>query len=213
MKLTSIELGKQAYEKVKELIVSRQLVPGQKIVQEKLAEQLGISRTPLRSGLQMLEAESLIESIPRRGVIVKKFSDKEILEIYDCRIALESMAVSLFAHKASKKEIDALSKIFEPFLNIPTIDQGKYQKADSKFHDTLIKCCGNNFLYNIFQKSNLLFCINFIGLLRPPQETLQEHIDIIAAIENKDAEKASNLIQEHLSITKRLILKNMKDEA
>lgn len=213
MKLTSDELGKKAYEKVKSLIISKQLVPGQKIVQEKLAEQLGISRTPLRAGLQMLEAESLVESIPRRGVVVKEFSDMEILEIYDCRIALESMAVSLFAQKASQKEIDNLSKLFKPFLDSVEINQDKYQKADSLFHDTLIKCCGNSFLYNIFQKSNLLFCINLIGLLRPPQETLQEHLDIITAIKNKEVEKAGELIKDHLNATKKLILKNIEDGA
>lgn len=213
MNLTNVELGKQAYEKVKALITSKQLRPGQKIVQEKLAEQLGISRTPLRSGLQMLEAESLIESIPRRGVIVKEFSDVEILEIYDCRIALESMAVSLFTQKASQEQIDGLSELFEPFLDNSEIPQNRYQKTDSMFHDTLIKGCGNGFLYNLFRKGNLLVCIDLIGLIRPPSETLQEHLNIIGAMNGRDVETACELIKEHLNISKDLILKNMKDGA
>ncbi len=213
MKLSNIELGKKAYEEVKKLITSKQLKPGQKIVQEKLAEQLGISRTPLRSGLQMLEAESLIESIPRRGVVVKEFSDVEILEIYDCRIALESMAVSLFTQKASQVQIDILSKLFEPFLDNPEIPHDKYQKTDSIFHDTLIKGSGNTFLYNLFRKGNLLVCIDLIGLVRPPSETLQEHLDIISAIDRRDVDAACTLIKEHLNISKKRILRNMEDEA
>lgn len=212
MKISNEELSTKAYEKVKKLITSKQLIPGQKIVQEKLAEQLGISRTPLRSGLQMLEAESLIESIPRRGMIVKEFSDVEILEIYDCRIALESMAVRLFTEKATQTQIEGLAKLFDPFLNTSEIPLDKYQKADSKFHDTLIKYCGNGFLYNLFQKGNLLVCIDLIGLIRLPGETLQEHLNIIGAVNKRDIETACDLMKEHLNISKNLILKNMRNE-
>ncbi len=213
MKLTNVELGKIAYEEVKKLITTKQLKPGQKIVQEKLAEQLGISRTPLRSGLQMLEAESLIESIPRRGVVVKEFSDKEILEIYDCRIALEGMAVSLFTQKASQEQINNLSELFVPFLNSAEIPQDEYQKVDSLFHNTLIRGCGNSFLYNLFRKGNLLVCIDLIGLVRPPSETLQEHLDIIGAIKKRDIDLANELIKEHLHISKERILRNLKNGA
>jgi len=66
MKLTNDELGNQAYKKVKSMILTKKLKPGQKIVQDKLAADLGISRTPLRTALQMLEAEYLVESLPRR---------------------------------------------------------------------------------------------------------------------------------------------------
>ncbi len=207
MKITNEELGIKAYEKVKALIKSKKLKPGQKIVQEKLAKELGISRTPLRSGLQMLEAESLIESIPRRGVIVKEFSDEEILEIYDCRIAMESMAVRLFTSRASQTQIDGLYNLFNPFIDLAIIPLDDYQKADSVFHDTLIKQCGNRFLFNLFQKGNLLNCIDLIGLIRHPEETINEHLSIINAINDRDADKARQLIEEHLAITKQLILR------
>lgn len=212
MKITDEELGVKAYEKIKALIKSKKLKPGQKIVQEKLAKELGISRTPLRSGLLKLEAESLIESIPRRGVIVKEFSNEEILEIYDCRIAMESMAVRLFTERASQSDIDGLYDLFKPFLNIAIIPLDDYQKADSIFHDTIIKKCGNRFLFNLFQKGNLLNCIDLIGLIRHPEETINEHNSIIDALNDRDADKSSHLIEEHLKITKQLILKKNIDE-
>lgn len=209
--ITNVELGKQAYNRIKALIISKELLPGQKIVQEKLAEQLGISRTPLRSGLQMLEAESLIEAIPRRGFIVKQFSDREVLEIYDCRIALESMAVSLFTEKASPNEIEELSKLFDSFLNVSEINLKQYQKIDSLFHYTLIKGCGNNFLFDLFHKGNLIVCIDLIGLIRPPKETLKEHINIINAIRERNVDLASELVKQHLIISKNLVLNKMKN--
>lgn len=77
MRITSNELGLQAYQIVKEMNISQELKPGQKIIQEKLAEDLGISRTPFRSALEMLESESFVESLPRRGMIVKALSAKK----------------------------------------------------------------------------------------------------------------------------------------
>ncbi len=206
MRITADELSKQAYKKVKKMIVSKKLLPGQKIVQEQLADKLGISRTPLRSALQMLEAESLIKSIPRRGVIVREFSTTEIIEIYDCRIALESMATRLFTQRAAQSEIDRLRSLLLPFER-GNIDAEAYQRADSEFHNSLIKNCGNEFLYNLFQKGNLLVCIDMIGLVRPPQETLEEHLDIVSAIRYRDADLAENLIKDHLDKSKQLICK------
>lgn len=193
------------------MIISKQLEPGQKILQEQLADKLGISRTPLRSALQMLEAESLVESIPRKGVVVREFSDAEIIEIYDCRITLEGTAVRLFTERASQGDIDKLSKLLTPFEGV-NIDARKYQKADSEFHNWIIKKCGNGFLYNLFQKGNLLVCIDMIGLVRPPEETLQEHLDIVSAIHGRDGQLAEKLIRQHLETSKQLILKNLKDE-
>lgn len=194
------------------MIVSKKLLPGQKIVQEQLADKLGISRTPLRSALQMLEAESLIVSIPRRGVIVREFSDAEIIEIYDCRIALECMAIRLFTGRAHQREIDKLRNLLVPFEK-GEIDASLYQKTDSEFHNTIIKNCGNTFLYDLFQKGNLLVCIDMIGLVRPPQDTLQEHLDIVSAIHKKNVDLAENLIKNHLEKSKQLILEKLEDES
>lgn len=206
MRITSHELSKHAYRKVKQMIRSKKLLPGEKIVQEQLADKLGISRTPLRAALQMLEAESLIESIPRKGVIVRKFSTQEAIEIYDCRIALECTAVRLFSQKATQLEIDSLRNLLKPFVK-SQIDTKAYQVADSLFHDTIIKNCGNHFLYSLFQKGNLLVCIDLIGLIRPPQDTVQEHFDIVSEIEKRDADAAERYMKEHLEKSKRLLLK------
>ncbi len=105
MKIMNYELENQAYKKVKSMILTKKLQPEKKIVQDKLAADLGISRTPLRTALQMLEAEFLVESLPRQGMIVKEFSDSEIIEIYDCRMDLEGTAIGLFAENSTKTDI------------------------------------------------------------------------------------------------------------
>ena len=209
-KISNNELSDQAYVKVRSMIMSKELKPGQKIVQDKLADELGISRTPLRSALQMLEGEGLVESIPRKGVIVKEFNDKEVIEIYDCRMALEGTAIRLFAERASSEEITTLKELFNPFLE-GEIDEHHYQQADAEFHDYIIRNCGNSFLQKIFNQGNLLVCIDIIGLLRPADETLIEHVEIIDAIEKKDIDLAETLLKSHLDISKQLILKNINE--
>lgn len=187
------------------MIIAKKLIPGKKIVQDKLAEDLGISRTPLRSALQKLESENLVQSIPRRGMIVREYSDREIIEIYDCRIALECTAVRLFTDIAQDSDIKKLKELFEPFIN-KKINTSKYQKVDSIFHNTILEKCGNQMLYQLFKKGNLLICIEMIGLVRPPEETIEEHLNIIKAMKSRDVGAAEALAKLHLNKSKELIL-------
>lgn len=205
-KIFNNELSAQAYHKVKSMIVSKDLEPGQKIVQDKLAEELGISRTPLRSALQMLEGEGLIVALPRKGVAVREFTTKEIIEIYDCRMALEGMAVRLFTELATKDDVEKLRALFTPFEG-GCIDHDAYQKADALFHDTILEGSNNSFLHRLFHLGNLMVCIDMLGLLRPPEETITEHEEIIQAIEKRDADLAESRMQDHLIKTKVLIIK------
>ena len=211
-KISSDILGSLAYTEVKKMILSNELVPGEKIIQDRLALSLGISRTPLRTALQMLEAENLVESIPRRGMYVKKLSNKDIIDIYDCRMGFETTAVRLFTEQASDKLIEKLADIFTPFIGVETIDEKKYSKADLKFHNTIVERSNNYFLIDLFTKSNLVDFIDRVGLVRPPSETLPEHIEIIEAIKSRNVLKAEKASREHLIISRKLILKQLKNE-
>ena len=103
-------------------------------------------------------------------------------------------------------EIEKLKDLFAPFFTGP-INPVNYQKADSKFHNSIVHGCGNNFLSKLFQQGNLLVFIDIIGLLRAPEETLQEHIKIIEAIEHRNADLAESLARAHLDKSKKLIAK------
>lgn len=161
----------------------------------------------------MLEAEYLVKSIPRRGVVVRQFSNEEIAEVYDCRIALECTAVRLFTEKATKEQIEQLKALFAPFTKLDEpIAEKPYQLADSQFHDAIIEWCGNGFLKQLFNTGNLLVWINRIGLIRPPAETLPEHLGIIQAIEERDLAKVELLARQHLETSKTLIVKRINND-
>ena len=187
------------------MILTKKLRPVERIVQERLASDLGISRTPLRSALQMLEGEYLVSAIPRKGVYVRAFTDKEIVDVYDCRIALECMAIQLLGQHTSREVIEQLKGCFARFENQLNINAVDYQKADTIFHDLLIEASANHFLCQMFRKSNLLSCIDRIGLIRPPNETLPEHLEIIHAIEIGQVQDARSLLREHLRKSRDII--------
>jgi DNA-binding GntR family transcriptional regulator len=204
-KIQSNDLSLQAYQLVREMILTNKLPEGEKIVQDKLALMLGISRTPLRTALQMLEGEYLVESVPRNGMYVKKYSSKEIIDLFECRIALEGTAFRLFTTKADENELEQLGSIFSPFAATAAIDELEYKSADIKFHAFVIDRCGNNYLKRLYDQGNIAMHIERIGLLRQPEETIAEHLAIISAAQNRNADEAERLARLHLIKTCDLI--------
>lgn len=198
------ELGIQAYRELRKMIINGSLLPGEKIVQEKLAAKMGISRTPLRVALNMLEAENLIEPKSKAGFQVKIIQDSEILEIFDCRIALESTAAGLLAKNITNKDSKKLQSFFQHLEG-----EDGYKKTDTLFHNFIVEKCGNNFLIKLFKQGNLITYIERIGLIRPPEETFQEHMDIVNAIVNQNPKEAENAMKLHLVKSKEIVEKKV----
>lgn len=196
------DLSKPVYTRLKQMIESGKLKPGEKLIQEKLAAALGVSRTPVLKALQSLEHEMLVESIPRRGMYVKQVSKEEMINIYECREALECMAVKLIIERASENELLRLKKVFEPFLKEVNINIKAYRKADEQFHDLLIDLAQNPVLKKMSNLSHIHKDVYKLGLLRPPEETLVEHMRIVEAIINRNVEKASREMRTHIELSK-----------
>jgi len=210
--LKNDELGIQAYRELRKMIINGVLSPGQKIIQEKLAAKMGISRTPLRVALHMLEAENLIEPKNKTGFKVKVIDNKEIMEIFDCRIALESTAAGILAENINPTDAQNLRRFFQPYEKRKGEEYDKYKKADTQFHDFVVEKCGNRYLYKLFKQGNLITYIERIGLIRPPEQTLQDHLDIIEAILDHDKEGAEQAMKTHLIKSKKVIEEKLKEE-
>ncbi len=209
------DLSQPIYKRLKEMIRNGELKQGEKIIQEKIAEELGVSRTPLMKALLALENEYLVESIPRRGMFLRVLDYKEIIDIYICREALEGMAARLLATQKNKDAAAKLEACFLPFLNEKNIDENAYAEADENFHSLLIKLTENDPLDNIYFFSNIHDKVVGHGLVRAPKETLKEHFDIIKAIKNGNADEAEKLTRAHISKSKELLInqhKNQKSE-
>lgn len=204
------DLSQPIYERLKEMIVNDELKPGEKIVQEKIAELLGVSRTPLMKALLTLENEFLVESIPRRGIFVRTPDLKEIIDVYFCREALEGMAARLLAEQHDTSIIKQLKDCFTPFIAKKKINTKTYAKADENFHKLLIKLTGNTPLDKIYFFSNIHDKVIGYGLVRPPEETMEEHFKIINAIATGDSDNAEQYARAHIRKSREILIDQYK---
>jgi len=195
-------LDHKAYLILKQMITDRKLQPGEKIPQEKLAQELGISRTPLVNALKYLEKEKLIEAKPRRGFYVRLFRDSEMISIFELREVLEGLAARRTAIQITGKEQEKLQRFFTQFPNGERIaDVSAYAKEDREFHNFVTELGSKEFLKSVLDTYNIIsFSYQFSspdGLARDPNETIHEHRDIIDAINRRDPQSAEQLMRSH----------------
>jgi DNA-binding GntR family transcriptional regulator len=172
-----------------------------KLDERSLAEQLGISRTPLREAIARLERDGLLEVMPRRGVYVRRKSLTEILEMIVAWAALESMAARLVTERASDAEIGSLRKIAAKY-NDGELDTriSEYSIDNIRFHQKIFEISKNAVLKDIAE--GLFVHINAvrrkaIGEGNRLQRSVVDHAEIIAALERRDPDEASRLVREH----------------
>ena len=202
-------LDQKAYTIIKQMIVERRLLPGDKISQERLALELGISRTPVVSALKYLEKEKLVEARPRRGFYVRLFSMDEMISIFELREVLEGLAARRAAALIRPPQIETLRHFFAAFRDAGDItDLKTYAREDRRFHGFVTEVGAKEFLKSILQTYNIISfsyqVVSSEGLVRSPNETIHEHLALIDAIGRKDEERAEALMRTHfrLSITR-----------
>jgi DNA-binding GntR family transcriptional regulator len=211
-------LDQKAYSILKDLIIERKLLPGKKIPQEKLARDLGISRTPLISALKFLEQEKLVESVPRRGFFVRLFSKEEMVYIFELREVLEGLAARRAASRITDSQIKKLNNFFQSFAKQKNISNYKgYAREDRQFHNFVIDVGAKEFLKSILLTTNIIsFSYQVLqteGLVRPPNDTIQEHLAVIEAIKDRDSEAAENLMRQHFKKSLAYLKRELNGEA
>ncbi len=150
-------LDQKAYLILKNMIIDRKLLPGDKIRQEKLARELGISRTPLVSAIKYLEHEKLIETKPRRGYFVRLFTMQEMISIFELREVLEGLAARRAARHITAPQINRLNKFFQQVDPSSDINDNKaYSREDRSFHNFVVDVAAKEFLKNILQTYNII---------------------------------------------------------
>jgi len=195
------DLGTKVYEILKEMIVKGELKPGQKLIQEDLAEILGVSRTPLLQALSKLSKDHYIITVPRRGSFVKEFSNQENLDIFDIRGQLEPMGAYYAAERISLSEIEHLQSLIDEMADLVKLDENadslQLFTLDSEFHMNIMLISGNHFLHDILKNLNIVLC-NSERILKTPKKSLEEHIGIFNALRNHDANGAKELMFYHI---------------
>jgi DNA-binding GntR family transcriptional regulator len=209
-------LDQQAYLILKKMITDRKLLPGDKIFQAKLAEELGISRTPLVNALKFLVHDKLVETKPRRGYYVRLFKKQEMVSIFELREVLEGLAARRAAAVISEEKIKKLKKFFKPFSAGSDItDLKSYAREDRLFHSFITEVGAKEFLKSIVQTFNIISfsyqVISSEGLVRSPNVTIHEHLAIIDAICSKDSVAAEKLMRTHFKRTIQAVKNGMEN--
>ncbi len=192
-----------AYKKIKSMILDNTLKTGEKILQEKMAKRLGISKIPLIQALTILENERLIRSYPRKGFYVRKISKNELKDILDIRAILEVLSVSNLAKSADGKDKKKLLKFLNDFESAYKIrDTRKYHELDRKFHYFLFESSNNDLLININDTFNILLLTYLKGFFIDIDNSHKQHKDIINAVINNDPPKAVSAVEQHMNQVK-----------
>jgi GntR family transcriptional regulator, rspAB operon transcriptional repressor len=203
------DLSEKVYKAVKLMILEGQLTPGQKVKQEELAERLGVSRTPLLSALSMLEKELLIESIPRRGFIIRKTTLRQLLDLFEIRIRLEPLgaieAAGNFNDPQAQQQIQRLKEQTRAIRHEPADTvQRAFKQYDFDFHSTIMDISNNEFLPLLISSYNLITLSNISRTFRDPFMSIAEHEQILGAIENGNKQLASQTMRDHIEIARAL---------
>lgn len=195
------EIFQDTYGKVKKLIVTKKLVPGQLITEHRLSHTLSIKDNTVPVVLLQLKQESLLVGSLDNGLSVRELCEQEIAEMFDCRIALETMAVKLFTRNAPQSKIDDLRNLLVPFEKGPKNGYVFY-KIDRYFHEYIVKNCGNRTLYQMYKSAKILPFMDLVGLNRSLNVILQEHLDLVSAMHHRDEIKAFEVLSMNLENAK-----------
>jgi DNA-binding GntR family transcriptional regulator len=211
-------LAEKAYEAIKESLMQMDLTDlsvEDRIDERGLAEQLGISRTPLREAINRLVLEGFLKVVPRKGIFVIKKSKKEIVEILLVRASLEGLAARLAVQYVTDKDIQKLKKIIAPFDSIDTIGKKilKFSNANVEFHEFILKLSRCQVLTDL--ASNLFTHIHWVrtkaaGFQERFKVAHNGHVTIIEAFEDRDPKLAEKRMRQHIEILAQYIEENVQ---
>lgn len=193
-------IHEQIYETLKEAILNGDLRPGERLMQDRIAEQFGVSRMPVRDALRLLEANNLVINEPNKGITVKEFGINELKDTFFVRSILEKEAIKLAVEKMTAdkvKKLENLHKIMSENLNEDNLV--KLTKLNYEFHFTI---------YQEIDSKRLLELIRnlwdnypryaMLSTLKSALKSHEEHFEILKAIKNNNSNLASLKMEEHI---------------
>jgi DNA-binding GntR family transcriptional regulator len=201
---TSTSLRALAYDSLKRAITEMDIYGEEREIrldERQLSQDLGVSRTPIREALTVLEQEGFVRSVARRGIFVIRKSKREIIELILVWAALESMAARLAAKAASDAELKSLRRIFSEFeTEAPSEHMHEYSEANISFHQTIIRLSGCDLIGEM--TANLFLHMRAIRAISVRQgerarQSAADHERIIAALERRDPDAAEAAVREH----------------
>lgn len=207
-------LTETVYKAIKEKILNHEIPMGSRIRDELLAEQLGVSRTPIREALRALIRDGLVEVVPRSRTRVRNPTEQDIIEIFDLRIELESLAARKSADRIPPDQLQQLRQMHDAAED--DLRKGSTRLAlefDKEMHRVILDNCGNERLRQIMGTINdsVAFFRN-LGARTPAHRGFNyRHREIMRALAREDGEAAARALTEHIEMAKEQTLRDFED--
>ena len=191
------------FNTLREAILRGDLVPGERLMELQLAAKLGVSRTPIREAIRMLEQEGLAITIPRKGAIVAGMTEKDMQDVLEIREALEELSVQVACDKITDEEVAKLRENMENFeTSLKSGDIKRMAEADVEFHDVIYQATDNPKLINMLnnlQEQMYRYRVEYLKNPSNHEQLLREHEAIYRGIMEKDKDAVTEMIRKHIS--------------
>ncbi len=204
-KIPRVNISEATYSAVKQILLSSKYSPGGRVAIDELCQSLDVSRTPVFDALNRLEAEGMVEIVPRKGVYLVTFSEEKAQELYAVREVLEVMATKLAARNLTDKQLDQLRKVIEKqSACLETGDTEGYAGATLKFHNIILEAAGNKILERslgaIYSQMEALR-LRTLYLPTRLRQSFAEHQQIFQALLKRDPDLCEREARKHIAAT------------
>ena len=201
------------FNTLRNAILTGELSPGERLMEIKLADKLGVSRTPIREAIRKLELEGLVVNTPRKGAEVANISAEDLRDVLEVRRSLEVLAISLACDKMTDETLELLYENIDAFKHsIDAKATSDIASVDVTFHDIIYKATGNNRLIQILNNISeqmYRYRFEYIKNKESWNRLVEEHMNIYEAIKNRDKDLAIKSILLHIDNQERDIRKKM----
>ena len=200
------------FRTLRQAILRGELKPGERLMEIRLANQLGVSRTPIREAIRMLELDGLVIMVPRKGAQVAQITEKDLNDVLEVRLGLEELAVKLACQRITESELQKLyqaSRSFEQMLETTeTDDLQKLAQADVAFHDVIYQATLNNLREQMYR-----YRIEYLKDVKSRRSLVEEHDALYEHMKNRDLAGAQKMIREHIERQQESIMQTVHHQS
>ncbi len=208
-------LREMVFESLREAIILGRLKPGERLMEMQMADEMGVSRTPIREAIRKLELEGFVVMIPRKGAYVSGISVKDIVDVFEVRAALEALAAGLAAERVTDKELEELERSLVQISELnDKADINAIVEIDTIFHELIYKACRNERLVQmITHLKEQIQRFRTTSLAQPgrTKDALGEHRGIVEAISDRNIDMAQLLAREHVENAEQSLLNALRE--
>lgn len=202
------------FQTLRQAILKGELQPGERLMEIKLAERLGVSRTPIREAIRKLELEGLVVMVPRKGAAVANITEKDTKDVLEVRRTLEMFAVEVACDRISEEQLEQLKKAARDFeASKGSMDVIRIAETDMLFHEIIYEATQNERLVqmlNNLRENMYRYRIEYLKDSNYYDSLMSEHREILEAIEAGDKQRARACMESHINNQQRAVIRKIK---